>query len=93
MSDVTDVKASQIAVTGTAYGARTRVRGYHISPGGTAGTITMRDGGSGGVTKVAVDITTNTSVIAMYIPASGVLFQTDVHITLPAATVITIFYG
>lgn len=93
MSDVTDVKASRLAATGTAYGASTRVRGYHITPGGTAGTITMRDGGAGGTTRIAVDITTETSSIVTYIPASGVRFLTDVHITLPTAAVITIFYG
>lgn len=93
MSDVTDVKASRVAATGTGYGASTRVRGYHITPGGTAGTITLRDGGASGLTRIAVDITTDTAVITTYLPSAGVRFTTDVHITLPAAAVITIFYG
>jgi len=93
MSTSTDVKASRVAATGTVVSGRQRLKGYHISPGGTAGSVTFKDGGAGGTTRVDIDITTNTSVIFGFIPGDGVLFSTDIHVTLPLSATVTAFYG
>ena len=90
----TDVKSAHIEATATAVAYRTRVRGYQFLTGGTAGDITFRDGGSGGPILIEFNIaTTPTNPLSFTIPGEGVLFSTDVHITLPANAKITIFYG
>ena len=90
----TDVKSSHIEATGTAVAYRTRIRGYQFITGGTAGDITFRDGGSGGPILIEFNIATApTNPMSFTIPGEGVLFSTDVHITLPTDAKITVFYG
>jgi hypothetical protein len=90
----TDVKAVHLEATGTAVAYRTRVRGYQFLTGGTAGDIIFRDGGSGGPINLQFNIATApTNPLSFTIPGEGVLFYTDVHITLPTNAKITVFYG
>lgn len=93
MTTASDVLAARVAATGTVAAGRQRLKGYCVAPGGTAGSIVFRDGGAGGTTRVSIDITTNTATFQSLIPGDGVLFKTDIHVTLPAAAVITAFYG
>jgi len=39
----TDVKAVHLDASGVGYAGRTRVRGYQVAPGGTAGEIQFYD--------------------------------------------------
>jgi hypothetical protein len=39
------------------------------------------------------NISTGTQPINMLIPGEGILFRTDVHVTLPAGAKLTVFYG
>jgi hypothetical protein len=89
----TDVKAAHTEATGTVVASRTRVKAYHCISGGTAGDVIFRDGGSGGTTRLQFNIATGTQPINMLIPGEGILFTTDVHVTLPANAKITVFYG
>ena len=90
----TDVKAFYLEATGTAVAYRTRVRGYQFLTGGTAGDIIFRDGGSGGPILIEFNIAaTPTNPLSFTIPGEGVLFSTNVHITLPTDAKITVFYG
>lgn len=93
MSTTTNVFGTYASATGTLYAGPTNVCGYHIKPGGTAGSVVLRDGGAGGTTKITLDVTTDTSVITMLIPGNGVRFDSNVHATLPAGTSITAFCG
>jgi hypothetical protein len=43
--------------------------------------------------RLEVDTTANTAIIFTLIPGNGIRFFTDVHVTLPASTAITVFYG
>jgi hypothetical protein len=72
---------------------RTRVKAYHCISGGTAGDVIFRDGGSGGTILLQFNIGTGTQPISLPIPGQGILFQTDVHVTIPATSKITVFYG
>jgi hypothetical protein len=92
MSIQTDVKASSLAASGTAYGGRTRVRGLLIEPSGSAGSVVLKDGGSGGTTVMTINTTANGETFNALIPASGVVFTTDVYAALTNAKV-TVFYG
>jgi hypothetical protein len=90
----TDVKATHVEATGTMVSYRTRVRGYQFLSGGTAGDIIFRDGGSGGTIRLQFNIAAApTNALSTLIPGEGILFNTDVHVTLPATAKITVFYG
>ena len=89
----TDVKATHVEATGTVVSGRVRVKAYHCISGGTAGDVIYRDGGSGGAIRLQFNIGTGTQPVSLLIPGEGILFNTDVHVTLPATAKITTFYG
>ena len=91
----TDVKAVHLDASGVGYAARTRVRGYQVSPGGTAGEIQFYDNATtnSGPIPLTLHVTTNTAVIATLIPGEGVVFQNGFYVVLPSNASITVFYG
>ena len=91
----TDVKAGHRDSSGVLYVGRTRVRGYQVASGGTAGEIQFWDNATtnSGQEKITVNITTNTAVVSTLIPGEGVLFENGVYIVLPTNASITVFYG
>ena len=93
MSMQTDVRSVHTEATGTVVNYRTRVKAYHCLSGGTAGDVIFRDGGSGGTLLLQFNISTGTQPINMLIPGEGILFGTNVHVTLPATAKLTVFYG
>jgi hypothetical protein len=94
MAMQTDVKSAHVEATGTMVSGRTRLKGYQCLSGGTAGDIIFRDGGSGGTIRLQFNIPNNTNnPFANLIPGEGILFTTDVHVTLPTAAKVTVFYG
>jgi hypothetical protein len=94
MAKQTDVKASHVEATGTMVTGRTRVKGYQCLSGGTAGDIEFRDGGATGPIRLEFNIPANTNnPFANIIPGEGILFETSVHVTLPTAAKVTVFYG
>jgi hypothetical protein len=97
MAMQTDVKAVHTEATATVVPYRTRVRGYHCISGTTAGDVIFRDGGSGGVILLQFNIGAGTQPINMLIPGEGILFSTNVHVTLPGTAPnvakLTVFYG
>ena len=88
-----DVKAIHTEATGTLVSGRTRVKAYQAISGGTAGDIILRDGGASGTIRLQFNISTQLQPVALQIPGEGILFYTDVHITIPATSKITVFYG
>ena len=90
----TDVLASHVEATGTMVSGRVRVKGYQCLSGGTAGDVILRDGGASGTIRLQFNIPANTNnPFSNLIPGEGILFTTDVHVTLPTAAKITVFYG
>lgn len=89
----TDVKAAHTEATGTIVPERTRLKGYHCISGGTAGDIIFRDGGESGAIRLQFNIGTGTQPISLSIPGQGIVFQTDIHVTVPATAKVTVFYG
>lgn len=89
-----DVKSAHVEATGTAVSGRVRLKGYQCLSGGTAGDIIFRDGGASGTIRLQFNIPNNTNnPFANLIPGEGILFNTDVHVTLPASAKVTVFYG
>ncbi len=93
MTMQTDVLSAHIEATGTMVSARTRLKGYQCISGGTAGDIIFRDGGASGTIRLRFNIGTGTQPIGLPIPGQGILFETDIHVTIPTAAKVTIFYG
>jgi hypothetical protein len=93
MAMQTDVKSSHVEATGTMVSGRNRLKGYQCISGGTAGDIIFRDGGASGTIRLRFNIGTGTQPIGLAIPDQGILFTTDIHVTLPAAAKVTVFYG
>jgi hypothetical protein len=92
MAMQTDILASSLDASGTAFNQRTRVRGALIEPSGSAGSLVFKDGGASGTTKFTINTTANGESFSMVIPADGILFRTDVYVALTNAKV-TVFYG
>jgi hypothetical protein len=93
MTVQTDVLSAHVEATGTMVSQRTRLRGYQCISGGTAGDIIFRDGGASGTIRLRFNIGTGTQPIGLSIPGQGILFTDDIHVTLPTAAKVTVFYG
>ena len=93
MSTLTNVFAEHADATGTIYAGATNLAGYQLASGGVAGEIVFRNGGSGGTVLLRVNITVNTAVISTLLPGNGIRFTTNIHVTLPASSAVTIFCG
>ena len=88
----TDVNALSLAASGEVTDARTRVRGLVIEPGASAGSVILKDGGSGGTTILTINTPAAGQPFNALIPAQGVLFEVSAYATLSNAKV-TVFYG
>lgn len=75
-------KTARVVATGDLVSATTTVRVFGISwlGGAGLGTIELKDGGSGGVSKVIIDTGNGTNGTMDF--GKGILFTTDVHATL-----------
>ena len=88
-----DVKNVHANASGSLVGYRTRVKGMVItSTGGGAGSVVLKDGGSGGTTQFEVDVPATAAFHNVIIPGEGVLFETSVYATLTNCY-ISVFYG
>ena len=92
MTMQTDVKAKSLAASGSVFGDRTRVKGLVITPGASAGSVELKDGGASGTSVLTINTVANGETFNVLAPGEGVLFSTNVYATLTNATV-TVFYG
>lgn len=91
-----DVRSTHVNASGTVYAQRTRVKGFSIcATASAAGTLLLKDGGSGGTTLIEIDIPSNSNPNSFYvaIPQQGVLFTTNVYAALTNIASVTVFYG
>ena len=93
----TDVRSTHLSVAGSVFAARTRLKGFSICPAvSVACAVQFRDGGASGPILCEVDVASNTNPNSFYvpIPGEGVLFQTNIYMTLSASVAgVTAFYG
>ncbi len=89
MAQQTDVKAKSLGLSGVIFGGRPRVKGMIIGPTSSAGNVTIADGGTN---VFAVQTVANGEAFNCLIPADGILFSTNVTVTL-VNTSVTVFYG
>ncbi len=80
-------------MTGTALAFRTRVKGIYFVATAVAGSIVLRDGGAGGAVELELDTPAIAGTFYAELPEQGILFNTDVHITLTNVSSATLFYA
>ena len=74
--------------------ARCRVKSIYIVPTATAGSLVLRDGGSGGTVKATFNtVASATQPTYMLMPGEGLLFQTAVYGTVSNLGSAIIIYG
>jgi hypothetical protein len=91
----TDVKATHLDASGVVFAGPTRVKGYSISPGGTAGEVQFYDNVSAasGVIRLTLNISVNQALDSLAIPGEGIKFYDGVYVSLPANAHLTVYYG
>jgi hypothetical protein len=89
-TNTSNIQATTRTDDGSIYASRARVKGVHCTTT-TAGSIVLKDGGSGGTTRLSVAIGANFSGNIL-IPDDGILFETNVYLDLTNATSVTVFY-
>lgn len=101
MAMQTDVKASAALSASGAFQdqntkdlGRTRVKAIYIVPTGTAGSVTLKDGGSSGSTIAVINtVASATQPTYLLFPGQGLLCDTSVYGTLSNVGSVVIFYG
>lgn len=94
MAMQTDIRSAYTAATGVLVAGRTRLRGYQFMPGGTAGDVIFRDGGASGSIVLQFSIAmASLTLVSAILPGEGILCTTNIHVTLPTAATVAIFYG
>ena len=91
-----DVKAQHTNASASIFGQPARVKGFSICANASqAGTLLLKDGGSGGTTRIEIDIPSNTNPNSFYVavPGEGVRFYTNIYATLTGIASVTVFYG
>ena len=92
----TDVKSAHLDANGTIYTSTTRVKGYSISPGGTAGEVYFYDTASNtatGTVRLILNISTNQALDSLAIPGEGIKFNNGVYVAMPVNAHLTVYYG
>ena len=87
-----DIQAATVTEAGVAVNKRARVKGVSYVTGGTAGSVVLKDGGSGGTTVLTLNTPATTDVYDLMIPDNGILCATNVHVTVTNVTSVTVLY-
>lgn len=94
MADPNGVKSAHLETTGTLVSGRGYLQSLIFLSGGTAGDIILRDGGASGAVVCQFNVPANTNnPVTMPIPGAGILFETDLHVTLATSAKISVFYS
>ena len=91
----TDVKMTHLDASGVVFAGPTRVKGYSISSGGTAGEIEFYDNASAasGTKRLVLNISVNQALDSLALPGEGIRFDIGVYVSLPANAHLTVYYG
>jgi hypothetical protein len=91
----TDVKAAHLDASGVIFAGPTRVKGYSLSPGGTAGEVEFYDNASAasGTIRLVLNISVNQALDSLAIPGEGIKFSNGVYVSLPTNAHLTVYYG
>jgi|MesohylFT_1024984.scaffolds.fasta_scaffold74517_2 hypothetical protein len=90
-----DVKSTYLTADNTVYSAPARIKGILITPTTGSGGLSLKDGGSGGVTVFQSSWAANANPVPFYValPGEGIRCSTDIYADVTTVTSITVFYG
>jgi hypothetical protein len=87
-----DVKSNVATSSATVVGSPARVRSIYYTANASAGSIVVKDGGSGGTTVITI-ATPASGYGSVVIPADGVLCGSNVYVALTNIASATVFYS
>lgn len=90
---MTDLTSATVTADGVAYAARTRLRAFTFVNGATGGDIVFRDGGASGTVKLTVATPAVAGFQDLSLAGSGILFESDMHVTVGDASSVTVMFG
>lgn len=86
------VKVARIATTATIESGPCRLLGLNMMTSGTTGSVTLKDGGASGTSKLVIDTAAATANHFVPIGGGGLQFDTDMHGTLSNVDAVTAIY-
>ena len=91
----TDVKSKYRTDDGDIFAGPARVKGILVSPATTAGSLVIKDGGTGGtiVFQSNWPASATPSPFNIVVPAEGLRCETSIYADVTDLTSITVFYG
>jgi len=87
-----DIQAATVTEASVAVNKRARVKGVAYVTNGTAGTLTIKDGGSGGATVLLLNTPAVADSYDLMIPDNGILCSTNVYVAVSNVTSVTVLY-
>jgi hypothetical protein len=73
---------------------RARVKAIYIVPSGTAGSVSLKDGGSSGTSRLALaTVASATQPTYLELPAEGIVFVNNIYVTVSNVTSVVLFYA
>ena len=89
-----DIKTAHLTATAIVFAGPGRIKAVSWVGGGTAGSITFRDGGAGGTTVWILDAPAGVGTLGyIELPENGIRCETDVHATLSVLALVTVYYA
>jgi len=89
----TDVSSASATADGTLVAQATRIKAITITTTSSAGSVVLKDGGSGGTTKLNITTPAVAEIFNVLIPGEGIRFTTDVYVDVTNVSGVTVFYG
>ena len=88
-----DIGAETHTSTGSIQSGRTRLLSIYYVGHASAGTLTFKDGGGSGTQKLVITTPAGSAADQYQInmPLDGILFKTDMHLTISNVTSVTVF--
>jgi len=93
MGYMSDVQSTYLTASGDIFTGRTRVKGIYIVPGAGAGSVVIKNGGSGGTTVAQIDVTAAGGAVYLHLPEDGLLCTEGAYATLTTITSATFFWA
>lgn len=86
------VQSANISATGSLLSTPARLRGVVLRSVATSGTAIFRNGGTAGTALVTLNTPAAVGLHEIEIPGGGVVFGTDLFVTLTNVDAATVFY-
>ena len=86
------VRTAHSTSTGTIVDTGAVLVGLYITSAGNSGDVVLKDGGSGGTTKLTIGVPGVAEGQDVTMPMGGIEFKTDIHLdTLATGAKVTVF--